>query len=178
MFIKFLIKKSTPKNIVFGVVFILLVNLVIFPLFSSENVNARNILDLYFGFSIEDVLNSLTEMQSKGREMYLLTTLLIDTPYALIYGFVYALIIVTLLQKRITKINRYLVLTPFFISFFDLLENSGIVYFTVNYPNILPFTAIFVSVFNQLKWIFATITLLIVVFLIFRRLFVKSVSDK
>ena len=167
-FINFITNRSNSKNIILGIIFILLVNLVIFPFFSSENVNAGNILDLHFGFSVKDVLNILSEMKQEGRKMYLLTTLLIDTPYAIIYGFVYAIIIVALLKKKITKANQYLIFTPFFISLFDLLENSGIVYFILKYPNINSFASTSVSFFNQLKWIFATITLLIVLFLVIK----------
>ncbi len=174
----FITKKSTPKNITLGVVFILLVNMVIFPLFMTDKVHIGNILDLHFGFSSDEVLNVLSSMQKSGRKLYLLTTLLIDTPYALTYGFVYALIIAALLKRNLTKANQFLILPPFLISLFDLFENSGIVYFILNYPNINPSAAKLISLSNQLKWLFAGLTFILILYLLLRMWMVKSTAGK
>ncbi len=175
--INHIIKQSNSKNIRIGIIFILLVNLVIFPFFSTDFVNSSTILDLHFGFSTDDVLNNLRLMHDSGRHLYLLTSLLIDTPYAIAYGFIYAIIIAALIKRKITTTNQYLIGIPFFISFFDLLENSGIVYFILHYPHIPPVVTQFVSIFNQLKWVFAGITLVLIVILLIKNLMTKLTQN-
>ncbi|MCF6241574.1 MAG: hypothetical protein L3J74_09545 [Bacteroidales bacterium] len=114
----FIKKKSNRKNIFLGILFIVVINVIVFPYFSSDTVNISSILDLRFGFSTDEVLTTLANMQEKGRKMYMFSTLLIDTPYAMIYGFIYAIIIAIFLKKikgnliyllcqnRISPINR------------------------------------------------------------------------
>ena len=165
-----LVQKSNTRNIITGVLFILLVNLVLFPLFTPEKLELKLILDLHFGFSLQYVKQVLSIIEAAGRKKYLLSTLFIDTPYALIYGFVYALIIARLSQKISTKIRSIVMLTPFLISLFDLIENAGITYFIISYPNIQRNIVYFVSLANQLKWVFALLTAGVVLFLLINNL--------
>jgi len=173
-----IIKKSNSKNIIIGILFILFINLIVFPFFLTSTTNLKTILDLRFGFSINDVINSLSIMQKNGRERYLLTTLFIDTPYALIYGFIYAFIIVAL--RRNIPANRlgYIIIIPLLISLFDIIENSGIVYFILRYPNINSKIVTIISISNQLKWIAASLTFMLIIYLLLNKLITKSASNK
>ncbi len=174
-FIRFLQKKSTPLSIGIGLLFILFVNWVAFPYFSSETVNVHTILDLHFGFSPKEVLKILSLFRDEDRKQYFISTLFVDTPYALVYGFVYAFIVIALLKQQ--KMNRFLystlVILPFFISFFDLVENMGILYFIENIPRLNTNLIKIFSLSNQLKWVFAGITFLVILYLVAHRLIKK-----
>jgi hypothetical protein len=175
--LNFISNKSTNINIGIGILFILLINIVIFPYFSSEDVNIKSILDLHFGFSYDDVLSSLSSMKESGRKRYLLTTFLIDTPYALFYGLIYTFIIVKLSKNTFIKSFPYLVLIPLFISIFDLLENTGIIYFCVKFPDINNRIVTVFSFANQLKWVFGFLTLTVISILTLSKLRTKSASN-
>ena len=175
--LNFISKKSNKLNIIIGILFILLINIVIFPYFSFENVSIKSILDLRFGFSKEDVLSLLSSMKENGRKRYLLTTLSIDTPYALFYGLIYTFIIEKLSKDTFIKSFPYLILIPLFISIFDLLENSGIIYFCLKFPDINNRIVTIFSFANQLKWVFGFLTLTVISILILNKLITKSASS-
>ncbi len=178
-FIKYLKRKSSSKNIILGIFFIFFVNLVLFPYFSTKTTNFETILDVHFGFSLDVVLRNLSVMKEEGRKHYLYSTLFIDTPYALIYGFIYAFIIAALqTNKQNTHKLNYVILIPFIISFFDLFENIGIVYFVTKYPNINSKLVTIISISNQLKWVFALLTFILIVYLLLRWVIAKSGSNK
>ncbi|MCK5776032.1 MAG: hypothetical protein KAH25_07650 [Bacteroidales bacterium] len=174
MITDFLEKYSTRKNILIGIGFIIFINVIAFPLFpmlfSDSNIIAGKILDIQFGFMpimVQELLFSMTE---KGRHIYYLSTIIIDIPYAITYGFVYSFLIIFLLKKqKDNKLNkrtcRMLVFTPFLITLFDLIENGGILYFITSYPQINPTVVGFISLSNQLKWIMAGLSFIIIMYL-------------
>jgi hypothetical protein len=147
------------------------VNAVLFPLFSIPGIKPENIIDLQFGFDQHFVQNLMTELQPGGRRHYLLTTLFIDTFYALIYGWIYALILIFLGKKCGVKDRQlqYLIVLPLLISLFDLIENIGIIYFIKSTPNISVGMTTLFSLANQLKWTFAILTFLLVLGLILKQ---------
>jgi len=110
------------------------------------------ILDLQFGFDKHFVQNLMTELQPEGRKHYLLTTLFINTPYALI---------IILLGKKCgikDRLLQYLIVLPLLISLFDLIENMGIIYFIKSTPNISDGMVALFSLANQLKWTLLLLT--------------------
>ena len=169
----FLKKYSRPKYIITGIIYILIVNMVLFPLFSIPGIKLQNILDLHFGFNFNNVQKLMSHLQAEGRHQYLINTLFIDTPYAMIYGWVYALIIILLGSKARVKEQelKYFIILPLLIGFFDLIENAGIVYFIKYIPNISPKIVQMVSLANQLKWILAILTFFLVLWLIVKWLY-------
>ena len=92
-----------------------------------------------------------------------LSTLFIDTPYALVYGFVYSFILLKLLKKNKLWSYKLVAFIPFLASLADLLENTGLVLILLNYPLRLEVVVQFTSFFNQSKWFFAVIVLLLIV---------------
>lgn len=170
-------KKSTTKNISIGLLIILLINSIVFPYFSSEQVHINSILDLRFGFSAADVSATLAAMKGSGRKAYLLSTLLIDTPYAMFYGFIYAFIIYRLSKNTFLEKIPILILIPFLISIFDLIENTGILFFILKFPDNNAKLVYLFSFANQLKWTFALLTLLLFLILLVTRLLNISASN-
>jgi hypothetical protein len=78
----------------------------------------------------------------------------------MIYGVVYAIILIFIIKKKMYSGRlRYLILLPFLISLFDLVENTGIIYLVSTYPESNDMVVSIASFANQLKWIFAGITL-------------------
>jgi len=175
--IYFLEKHCSKKKIIIGVIYIAFINLIAFPFFPKlfeATYTHTGILDLHFGFDTNEVLNILRTLGTAGRQIYFLSTLLIDFPYALIYGFIYSFILIFLLKKtQIYKRVRYFVFLPFFISFFDIIENSFIIYFINAFPNINSLAVVIASFSNQLKWIFAALTALSVLSVLLKIIYQK-----
>lgn len=159
----FFFSKATGRNILVGIVLILIINFVVFPYFPrlfGISIPLSSILDLQFGFENDFVRRLLNILGEKGREVYFLSTLCVDIPYAIIYGFTYALSMAYLLKRKAMYSFRFLVLLPLLIGFFDLLENFGILYLLQN-----PFTydekrVFYISWANKMKWIFSLLTIL------------------
>ncbi len=175
--LKTLEKYSTNKNIVAGIVFIIFINTIAFPLFPplfmGISVPLDKILDLHFGFTPDYSYHILTSLQDDGRLSYILSTLLIDTPYAFIYGFIYAFILIMLLKTNNLWKYKALVYIPFAISFSDLLENTGIITLLFYYPEKMEFISNLTSFFNQSKWSFALIMFIITIANLIYYLYIK-----
>lgn len=164
-----MLKFSSTKNITIGLLIILIMNIIVFPYFATETVNYKTILDLCFGFSYDDVIERLSPMQVTGRHRYLLTTLFVDTPYALFYGIVYSLLFTKLIGKEKFKKMMWVVLLPYYISIFDIIENIGVVYFTSQFPAMNVSIVPLFSIANQLKWIMAGVIFIIGLFLLLKK---------
>ncbi len=168
-------KYANKKNIFIGVVIIILFNVVFLPmfpkLFTNQEIPLESILDLKFSYSSETSYQIFSNLGNEGRKIYRLSEIIVDTPYAVIYGFIYALIIFILLKNN--KLNGfiYLSIVPFLISFFDVLENTGVIIMISNYPKKLETINNLASLFTSLKWIFAGITFLIIIGLLFIQFF-------
>jgi len=166
---RFIEKNASKPNIIYGLLFIVFIITIGFPLFpklfTDQTIPIKTILDLQFGFTPEFAHELLDNLQDDGRKAYRLTTLFVDIPYALIYGFIYSFILVVLLKKT-KNWSKYklIILVPLLISLFDLLENVGILLLIKTYPNTSTSISVFTSWSNQLKWIFAFITFLLVLF--------------
>jgi len=179
-FFNFLTVHATKRNIIIGVLLIIIFNVLLLPkfpkLFSESNTEINAILDLKFSYTINEAYLLIENLGENGRNTYKLITLFIDFPYALMYGFVYAFIIIMLLNTTTLKRLNYICLAPFFISWFDVLENSGIILILLKYPTKLTAICNLTSIFTSLKWIFATITFLIIVTLFINLIYSKSLK--
>jgi len=175
--IKSLEKFATKRNIIIGLIFIAFINIIAFPFFPKlmigREIPIDGILDLQFGFTSNFALNLLDNLKEDGRNAYKLSTTIIDIPYALVYGFIYSFILVVLLKKNNFWNYRILILVPFGISIFDLMENAGILTLLSSFPEKMEFVVAFTSFSNQSKWIFAFVTFLLissnVVYLVFKK---------
>lgn len=158
--------KSTLKNIVVGVVFILFFNFMLIPIISillNDNGNfISNILDVNFSYT-EDIVNTaLSNMGENGRSFYIKFALLIDIPYAIGYGFIYSIIIIKLFEEFNNIFTDYIFVFPFIISIFDIFENIGIVIALIDYPTINSFLINLTSILTSIKWSFAVIVGIII----------------
>ncbi len=159
----FIYEKASLRIILVGIVLIALINLIIFPYLPAMfevSISLSSILDLQFGFRNDFVHRLLNMLGEQGRKAYLFFSLFVDMPYGLIYGLTYAFLLAYVLRKKNFKHLHFIVLFPLFITFFDWIENAGIIYLLIH-----PFTynekwiPLF-SLANQAKWVFAGVTLL------------------
>jgi len=175
---QFLLRHSTKKSIYLGLIFILFINLIAFPLFPKlffgSPIPVGEILDTQFGFSEEYVHNLLNTLESKGRKSYLLSTIFIDISYSLVYGFIYSFILIALLRKTNSHKYDVIIYIPFLISLFDCFENTGIILLILSFPDNCNLLVQLTSISNQLKWAFALITVLLFIILLLQKKVTKK----
>ncbi len=160
----FIYDKASLRIILVGIVLIAFINLIVFPYFPGifdASISLSSLLDLQFGFRNDFVHRLLNMLGEQGRRVYLYSTLFVDMPYGLIYGLTYSFLLAYVLRKKNLRHLQFIVSLPFFITFFDWIENAGILYlmkhpFTYNEKWIPLF-----SLANQAKWVFAGLTLFV-----------------
>lgn len=166
-FFTILEKYATKRICLVGVFLIVLFNIILFynssQLLAGKAVDEKSILDLKFSYSPEFAYTFFENLDEEGRNTYTLSEIFIDFPYAIIYGFTYAFMILILLKTNQLKKLIFLSFVPFLISWFDILENTGIVAMLLKYPEKMENICNITATFTTLKWIFAIITFLIIV---------------
>lgn len=163
-------KFSNKKNIIIGLLLVVIFNLLAFPMFSKiffqETFNVFHILDFKFGFDKSFVFHLFEKLQENGRKAYKFSTIFIDFPYPIIYGITYSLLFLKLFEYNNIIRFKELALLPLAILFFDVLENTGIIYLLSNYPKLSENIIFFTSIANQSKWVAAIICILLFIVLI------------
>lgn len=166
----FLEKHATKRNIILGIIFIIFINTIAFPFFPKimigREIPIDGIFDLQFGFTIDFANQILLNLQDDGRNAYKYSTLFVDIPYALVYGFIYSFMLIALIRKTKLWKFKYLVLIPFGISVFDLIENIGILTMLSSYPTMNETVCEITSFANQGKWSFAILFFLVFIILL------------
>lgn len=172
-FIKFIQINTSTRKVVLGLLIILLVNTILFPFFPKlmglASFSIHNILDLKLSYTPDIVYSLFSQLEEDGRNVYKSSTLFIDMPYAIFYGFVYSFSLVLLLKKTSFSDNSFLILVPFGISFFDILENIGILSLLYHYPTRLNHLVVSTSLATSLKWLFAVLSILLLIILLFKQ---------
>lgn len=123
-------------------------------------------LDLMFAYSPAQAFATLAAFSDAGRAAYRLFLLTADVAYPITYTLVLAWSI-TLLARATRWANaRWLLLAPLFLFGFDMAENTGIVALLSIYPAQPVWLALITSLCTTLKWIFAGLSIVIVLALI------------
>lgn len=147
--------------LIIGLAVIILINVVIMPLFG----NTSSALDLRLYYSIQDVSQLLSGITSQSRNMKIFGTLLVDTPYAIFYGFYFSYFL-----KSVLRVKHWIVFSPFAITFFDILENITLSMIYWKFPEISSEMVYIASLFTTLKWLSVFLVLLLVIyFLLLKR---------
>jgi hypothetical protein len=136
---------------------------VILPYFQKQfdpELN-RGLMDLSFGFSAEKGYNILESYGEKGREVYFFVESFIDVIYPITYTIAFILLLSFLFKKNNLNLGL-LNLLPLGCLIFDLGENFGIVKMLKAFPERVDFWASFSSNVGMVKWVFAALTVLIV----------------
>jgi hypothetical protein len=127
----------------------------------------EKILDLRFGYSIEDVKDYLNALGENGRNYYLNKFHFIDTFYPVIYCAFYLITLGYFIKRVISKKWKYLILLlPVIGIICDYGENIFINLFIKNINNISDATVLMANVFTKIKFISAYGSLLLIIILL------------
>ena len=145
--------------------FILLVSIPSVSKFTG-GMNTFNMMP--FGYSSEYVLKLLSTLGTEGRHAYLLHQIPLDLVFPFIFAFGNCLLIGFLLNKINSLKGKlmYLCLLPVFASWFDYLENVGVMTMLLKYPTVTEFVIHFTEFFSVTKSLLMNI-FFIVLFVLF-----------
>ncbi len=133
-----------------------------------------NMLDLSFGFSGPDVQNTFEALGEKGRTQYIYSSLILDTVFPIIYGFLFLGLLLKLKEER-----AFILSLPFFAIIFDLCENISIcLMMSSNAFNEISESQIFLSsVLNQCKWVLCILVITILLIRLGKKVILKSKTE-
>jgi len=123
-------------------------------------------LDLRPGYSAAQAYSAITAYNEDGRAFYLLIELTVDLVYPVVYSLFFSLTILYFLKRTAAErpgLAR-LALLPFGGLLCDWAENAGIVTMLLTYPAQQPVVGRLTGLLTSLKWIFAALSLLAVIF--------------
>ena len=132
-------------------------------LFLPHNIFV-NMLDLELFYSKETVVNNFSAMGPDGRSIYVLSSLLLDTVYPILY-----LSLFLGAYFKLFRSSKAILLVPISAFSFDILENLQITRLNLNFPNINETHVYLSSMTTSLKWIAIAITVLVLIYGIIKR---------
>jgi hypothetical protein len=176
--IDFLEARASPKGVVILVMAILPFNALIFPLIGDklEEISGYRMLDTLFSYSPADVFTRLAAYGYSGRLLYLLSSWSVDFVYPIVYTFLLAFLLTLFLRRSLSPDNPLIrmQLLPFGMLLFDYLENGTIAILLAIFPAQPTALALAASLFTSLKWCFAAISFIALLFSIVALLFTFS----
>ena len=107
---------------------------------------------------------SFNAMGSDGRSVYVLSSLLLDTIYPILYT---SLILGA--YSKLFKSSQAILFLPITAFSFDILENIQITMLNLNFPNINKTHVYFSSMTTSAKWIAVLFVILILIYGIIRK---------
>ena len=117
-----------------------------------------NMLDLELFYGKEDVVKNLDAIGPDGQNIYILSSLILDTLYPILYTSLFIGAYVKLYKS--SQLILFLPLTAFS---FDILENLQITRLILNFPNLNETNVYFSSMTTSLKWIAIVITISVLI---------------
>ena len=152
------------------IVFILIVVCAQIFLILPYNVH-EHMLDTKFGFDRSVVASAMNELGLKGKQVYILSGLILDTIFPILY--------VTLalgLFFRFGYQNNFIFIIPVLAGAADICENVQVA-FMMSASSIIALTDIQIflsSTFNQIKWALCFLTFLLIIVGVIKKLFYKD----
>ena len=123
-----------------------------------------NMLDLELFYSKENVIENFSTMGPDGRSIYVLSSLLLDTVYPILY-----LSLFLGAYFKLFRSSKAILLVPIIAFSFDILENLQITRLNLNFPNITETHVYLSSMTTSLKWIVIAITVSVLMYGIIKR---------
>ena len=158
---KYLHLVSTTKSQI--IIFVLLNICGLIFLLLPHNIFA-NMLDLEFFYNEGTVAEYFNAMGSDGRSVYILSSLLLDTIYPILYT---SLILGA--YVKLFKSSQAILFLPVTAFSFDILENIQITMLNLNFPNINETHVYFSSMTTSAKWIAVLFAILILIYGIIKK---------
>ena len=123
-----------------------------------------NMLDLELFYSRENVIENFSTMGSDGRSIYVLSSLLLDTVYPILY-----LSLFLGAYFKLFRSSKSILLVPITAFSFDILENLQITRLNLNFPNISETHVYLSSMTTSLKWAAIAITVSVLIYGLIKR---------
>lgn len=138
----------------------------IFPLYLLPNIiNTGSVgpLDLLFWYNHDTLYQMLTSYGEAVRVQYIIGLLTVDVAYPIFYGTLLVMIIALVLKELSLPFSRKIIFIPYIAVFFDLTENSFLVFLLSHYPDKYLMIADIAGYITAIKWsAFVSIATLIV----------------
>tara|TARA_Y100000816_G_C25949117_1_gene495103 strand:+ start:89 stop:583 length:495 start_codon:yes stop_codon:yes gene_type:complete len=123
-----------------------------------------NMLDLELFYGKEDVVKNLDAIGPDGQNIYILSSLILDTLYPILYSSLFIGAYV-----KLYKSSQLIVFLPLTAFSFDILENLQIIRLILNFPNINETHVYFSSMTTSFKWIAIVITISVLIYGIIKK---------
>ena len=151
---------STRSQII---IFVLLNICGLIFIFLPHNIFA-NMLDLELFYSKENVVRNFNAIGSDGRSVYVLSSLILDTLYPILYT---SLILGA--YVKLFKSSEVILYIPLIAFSFDILENVQITRLILNFPNVNETHVYLASMATSSKWIAISIAILFLIYGIIKK---------
>ena len=151
---------STRSQII---IFVLLNICGLIFIFLPHNIFA-NMLDLELFYSKENVIRNFNAIGSDGRSVYVLSSLILDTFYPILYT---SLILGAYI--KLFKSSEVILYIPLIAFSFDILENVQITRLILNFPNVNETNVYLASMATSSKWITISIAILVLIYGIIKK---------
>lgn len=159
--------KITNVRLIVGMCAIYLV----FPLYLLPNIiNAGSVgpLDLLFWYNHDTLYQMLTSYGEDIRARYAIGLLTIDVAYPILYGTLLAMIITLIIKKLSIPFTQKIIFIPYVAVFFDLTENSLLIFLLNTYPTKHFVIADIAGYVTATKWsVFGSIATLLVYIIVY-----------
>ena len=155
-------KYSTTKRVIILFMITNLVYLLMLMITIPKTMSFANnmkLLDMMpLGYDHEYVKKLLIELGSEGRDFYLFNQIPLDMIYPALFGISYCLLIAYLVQKINRTSSRlfFLCFVPLIAGTADYLENIGIIYLLLDFPQISSHLTTITSIFSLIKSVATT----------------------
>ena len=156
MISKYLELVSTTKSQI--TIFILL-NICGLTFFLLPHNIFANMLDLELFYNKETVVKNLSAMGPDGRSIYILSSLILDTVYPILY-----LSLFLGAYFKLFRSSKAIMLVPITAFSFDIFENLQITRLNLNFPNISETHVYLSSMTTSLKWAAIAITVSVLIY--------------
>ena len=151
---------STRSQII---IFVLLNICGLIFIFLPHNIFA-NMLDLELFYSKENVVRNFNAIGSDGRRIYVLSSLILDTLYPILYT---SLILGAYI--KLFKSSELILYIPLIAFSFDILENVQITRLILNFPNVNETHVYLASMATSSKWIAISIAISVLIYGIIKK---------
>ncbi len=132
-------------------------------LFLPHNIFA-NMLDLELYYGKENIVRNFNAIGSNGRSVYVLSSLILDTLYPILYT---SLILGA--YVKLFKSPGVILYIPLIAFSFDILENLQITRLILNFPNVNETHVSLASTATSFKWIAILVTISVLIYGIIKK---------
>ena len=143
----------------------------VFPLYLLPNIiNTGSVgpLDLLFWYNHDTLYHTLASYGEVIRTRYIIGLLTVDLAYPIFYGTLLAMILALIINKLSIPFSQKIIFLPYIVVFFDLTENSTLVFLLSTYPNKHTVIADIAGFVTATKWsVFVSIVMLLIYLVVY-----------